>query len=41
MYEFDKYSETILVRKAKRGDVKAFAELYSRVYKDRKRLVFG
>lgn len=34
MYEFDKYSETILVRRAKRGDVKAFAELYSRVYKD-------
>lgn len=34
MYEFDKYSEMILVRKAKHGDVKAFAELYSRVYKD-------
>lgn len=34
MYEFDKYSEAILVRKAKHGDVKAFAELYSRVYKD-------
>lgn len=34
MYEFDKYSEMILVRKAKRGDVKAFAELYSRVYKE-------
>lgn len=34
MYEFDKYSETILVRKARRGDIKAFAELYSRVYKE-------
>lgn len=34
MHEFDKYSEKILVRKARHGDVKAFAELYSRIYMD-------
>lgn len=34
MYEFEKYSETILVRKARHGDVKAFAELYGRIYKE-------
>lgn len=34
MYEFENYSETLLVRKAKKGDVKAFAELYSRIYKE-------
>lgn len=34
MYEFEKYSETMLVRKARHGDVKAFAELYGRIYKE-------
>lgn len=40
MYEFEKYSETILVRKARRGDVKAFAELYGRVYKELYKFAF-
>lgn len=32
MYEFEKSSETVLVRRARRGDVKAFSELYGRIY---------
>lgn len=34
MYDIEKHSEMILVKKAKRGDVKAFAELYGRFYKE-------
>ena len=34
MHEFDKSSETVLVRKARHGDVKAFSELYGRIYKE-------
>ena len=32
MYDYQKSAEAVLIRRAKRGDVKAFSELYSRIY---------
>lgn len=32
MYNYEKESEQVLIRRAKRGDVKAFSELYARIY---------
>lgn len=34
MYDYDNGQEPDLIRRAKRGDVKAFSQLYSRIYKD-------
>ena len=34
MYDYESCSELILIRKARRGDVKAFSELYARIYVD-------
>ena len=34
MYDYENSSELILIRKACRGDVKAFSTLYARIYKD-------
>lgn len=34
MYDYNDSSELILIRKAQRGDVKAFSELYARIYKE-------
>lgn len=34
MYDYDNSSESALIRRAKHGDVKAFSQLYSRIYKD-------
>lgn len=34
MYDYETCSEEVLVRRARRGDVKAFATLYEKVYKD-------
>lgn len=34
MYDYGSHSEEQLIRKAKRGDVKAFSELYARIYKE-------
>lgn len=34
MYDYEKSTESELIRRAKRGDIKAFSELYSRIYKD-------
>ena len=34
MYDYEKGSETELIRRARRGDVKAFSQLYSRIYKE-------
>ncbi|HIX63667.1 MAG TPA: sigma-70 family RNA polymerase sigma factor [Candidatus Mediterraneibacter colneyensis] len=34
MYDYEKGSEQELIRRARRGDVKAFARLYSEIYKD-------
>ena len=34
MYDYENSSELILIRKACRGDVKAFSALYARIYKD-------
>ena len=33
MYDYEKGSEQELIRRAMRGDVKAFARLYSEIYK--------
>lgn len=32
MYDYKESSEPVLIRKARRGDVKAFSELYARIY---------
>ena len=32
MYDYQKSAEAVLIRRAKRGAVKAFSELYSRIY---------
>ena len=32
MYDYQKSAEAVLIRRAQRGDVKAFSELYSRIY---------
>ena len=34
MYDYNDSSELILIRKAQRGDVKAFSELYARIYRE-------
>lgn len=34
MYDYDNSREPDLIRRSKRGDVKAFSQLYSRIYKD-------
>lgn len=34
MYNYKDSSELILIRKARRGDVKAFSELYARIYRE-------
>ena len=34
MYEYGGTSELVLIRRAKRGDAKAFSELYAKIYKD-------
>lgn len=34
MYDYENGSELVLIRKARRGDVKAFSELYARIYKE-------
>ena len=34
MYNYENSPEPDLIRRARRGDVKAFARLYSRIYKD-------
>lgn len=40
MYDYDNSSESALIRRAKHGDVKAFSQLYSRIYKDMYRFAF-
>ena len=32
MYNYQKSAEAVLIQRAKRGDIKAFSELYSRIY---------
>ena len=32
MYDYQTSAEAVLIRRAKRGDIKAFSELYSRIY---------
>ena len=34
MYDYEGGSETVLIRRAKHGDTKAFSQLYARIYKD-------
>lgn len=34
MYDFKESSELLLIQKARRGDVKAFSELYARIYQE-------
>ena len=34
MYDYNDSSELVLIRKAQRGDVKAFSELYARIYRE-------
>ena len=34
MYDYENRSESELIRRARRGDVKAFARLYSQIYRD-------
>lgn len=34
MYDYEKGSEKELIRRAKKGDVKAFSQLYARIYKE-------
>lgn len=34
MYDYENGPELVLIRKARRGDVKAFSELYARIYKE-------
>lgn len=34
MQEYENYSERILIRKARRGDIQAFGVLYGRIYKE-------
>lgn len=34
MYDYEGAQEQALIRRAKKGDVKAFSELYARIYKD-------
>ncbi len=34
MYDYENSPEPELIRRAKRGDVKAFSQLYARIYKD-------
>ena len=34
MYDYENSPEEVLIRKAKRGDVKAFSRLYAQIYKD-------
>lgn len=34
MYDYENSPEEVLIRKAKRGDVKAFSRLYEQIYKD-------
>ncbi len=40
MYDFTTGQELALVKKARRGDVKAFSELYSRIYQELYRFAF-
>ena len=34
MYDYENSPEPDLIRRAKRGDIKAFSQLYARIYKD-------
>ena len=34
MYDYDNVPERDLIRRARRGDAKAFARLYSEIYRD-------
>ncbi len=34
MYDYENSPESDLIRRAKRGDIKAFSQLYARIYKD-------
>ena len=34
MYDYGSCSEQVLIRRAKRGDTKAFSQLYAKIYKD-------
>ncbi len=34
MYDYENSPEPELIRRAKRGDIKAFSQLYARIYKD-------
>lgn len=34
MYDYEGTTEQVLIRRAKKGDAKAFSELYARIYKD-------
>ena len=34
MYDYDTCSESVLVKRARKKDVKAFSKLYENVYKD-------
>lgn len=34
MYDYEKSSELVLIKRARRGDIKAFSELYARIYKE-------
>ena len=34
MYDYENSPEQDLIRRARRGDIKAFSQLYARIYKD-------
>ena len=40
MKDFENCSETVLIRRARRGDIQAFGVLYGRIYKELYRFAY-